>query len=98
MSQPPHSRAATTDIRLWAVGLSLPLSLWHALLNPIPNADGFEFVRIAEVFLNDGLMAAFAGLAATYISTCVMHLTLRPQTRRSSRAPTAHDANAGQLC
>jgi len=60
MSQSPHSRAATTDIRLWAVGLSLLLSLWHALLNPIPNADGFEYVRIADVFLNDGLMAAFA--------------------------------------
>lgn len=60
MSHSPHSRAATTDIRLWAVGASLLLSLWHALLNPIPNADGFEYVRIAEVFLNDGLVAAFA--------------------------------------
>ncbi len=59
MSLPPHSRAATTDIRLWAVGLSVLLSLLHALLNPIPNADGFEYVRIAGVFLNDGLLAAF---------------------------------------
>lgn len=60
MNHTLHSRAATTDIRLIAVGLSLLLSLWHALLNPIPNADGFEYVRIAEVFLNDGLRAAFA--------------------------------------
>lgn len=55
-----HSRAATTDIRLCAVALSLLLSLLHALLNPIPNPDGFEYVRIAEVFLNDGIVAAFA--------------------------------------
>lgn len=59
MSQLPDSRAATTDIRLLAVGLSVLLSLLHALLNPIPNADGFEYVRIAGVFLNDGLVAAF---------------------------------------
>jgi len=60
MSHSPYSRATTTDIRLWAVGLSLLLSVWHALLNQIPNADGFEYVRIAEVFLKDGLAAAFA--------------------------------------
>lgn len=60
MSLSIHSRAATTDIRLCAVALSLLLSLLHALLNPIPNADGFEYVRVAEVFLNEGLVAAFA--------------------------------------
>jgi hypothetical protein len=60
MSPASHSHSDTTDIRLWAVGLSLLLSVWHALLNQIPNADGFEYVRIAEVFLNDGLAAAFA--------------------------------------
>jgi hypothetical protein len=59
MSHSPYSRATTTDIRLWAVGLSVLLSLLHALLNPVPNADGFEYVRIASVFLNDGLVAAF---------------------------------------
>jgi hypothetical protein len=60
MSHSPYSRASTTDIRLLAVGLSVLLSLLHALLNPVPNADGFEYVRIAAVFLNDGLMAAYA--------------------------------------
>jgi hypothetical protein len=48
------------DIRLWAVIASLLLSLLHALLNPIPNPDAFEYVRTAEIFLNEGLAAAYA--------------------------------------
>jgi len=60
MSHSHHNRADTTDIRLWAVGLSLLLSVWHAFFNLIPNADAFTYVRIAEVFRSDGLAAAFA--------------------------------------
>ncbi|MEK7259066.1 MAG: hypothetical protein AAB211_04640 [Pseudomonadota bacterium] len=48
------------DIRLWAVIASLLLSFLNALLNPIPNADAFEYVRTAEIFLNEGLAAAYA--------------------------------------
>jgi hypothetical protein len=60
MNPAAHSVSASKDIRLGAVGLSLLLSLWHALVNPIPNPDGFEYVRVAEVFLEQGLGAAFA--------------------------------------
>jgi hypothetical protein len=60
MTPAAHSASASKDIRLGAVGLSLVLSLWHALVNPIPNPDGFEYVRVAEVFLEQGLGAAFA--------------------------------------
>lgn len=48
------------DIRLWAVIASLLLSFLNALLNPIPNADAFEYVRTAEIFLHEGLAAAYA--------------------------------------
>lgn len=48
------------DIRLWAVIASLLLSFLNALLNPIPNADAFEYVRTAEIFLNEGVATAFA--------------------------------------
>ncbi len=48
------------DIRLWAVIASLLLSFLNTLLNPIPNADAFEYVRTAEIFLNEGLAAAYA--------------------------------------
>ncbi len=60
MTPATRSASASKDIRLGAVGLSLLLSLWHALLNPIPNPDGFEYVRVAAVFLEQGLGAAFA--------------------------------------
>lgn len=48
------------DIRRGAVAASLLLSLLHALLNPMPNVDAFTYVRTAEVFLDEGLFAAFA--------------------------------------
>ncbi len=48
------------DIRLWAVIASLLLSFLNTLLNPIPNADAFEYVRTAEIFLNEGVAAAYA--------------------------------------
>lgn len=48
------------DIRLWAVVASLLLSFLNVLLNPIPNADAFEYVRTAEIFLSEGLAAAYA--------------------------------------
>ncbi|MCB1648962.1 MAG: hypothetical protein KDI25_05435 [Pseudomonadales bacterium] len=48
------------NIRTWAVLISLLLSVWHALINPIPNADAFEYVRIAHVSIDEGIAAAFA--------------------------------------
>lgn len=48
------------DIRTWAVLISLLLSVWHVLANPIPNADAFEYVRVAHVSLDEGIAAAFA--------------------------------------
>lgn len=55
------------DIRTLAVLISLLLSAWHALLYPIPNADAFEYVRIAHAYLDDGIAAAFERYpSATY--------------------------------
>lgn len=55
------------DIRWWAIVASLLLSLLHALLNPMPNVDAFTYVRTAEVYLEQGLFAAFAWYpSATY--------------------------------
>src|SRR5690606_36760526 len=55
------------DIRWWAILASLLLSLLHALLNPMPNVDAFTYVRTAEVYLEQGLFAAFAWYpSATY--------------------------------
>jgi len=55
------------DVRWWAIAASLLLSLLHALLNPMPNVDAFTYVRTAEVYLDQGLFAAFAWYpSATY--------------------------------
>lgn len=48
------------DIRYWAAAASLLLSLLNAMLNPIHNPDAFVYVRTAEIFLSEGLAAAFA--------------------------------------
>lgn len=50
----------SSNIRTLAVLVSLLLSAWHALLYPIPNADAFEYARIAHAYLDDGVAAAFA--------------------------------------
>ncbi|MDP1931849.1 MAG: hypothetical protein Q8L60_10360 [Gammaproteobacteria bacterium] len=55
------------DIRYYAIAVSLLLSFLHALLNPMPNADAYAYVRTAEVYLNDGVAAAFSWYpSATY--------------------------------
>jgi hypothetical protein len=55
------------DIRYYAVAASLLLSLWHAVINSIPNVDAFSYIRTAEIFLIDGLSAAFQHYpSATY--------------------------------
>jgi hypothetical protein len=63
------------DIRYYAVATSLLLSLWHALINSIPNVDAFSYVRTAEIFLDDGLSAAFQHYpSATYpVLMAVLH-------------------------
>jgi hypothetical protein len=48
------------DIRLYAVAASLLLSLWHVLINPLPNSDAFTYVHTAEIFVDQGVSAAFA--------------------------------------
>lgn len=48
------------DIRLYAIAISLLLSLWHVLINPVPNPDAFTYVRTAEIFIDQGVSAAFA--------------------------------------
>lgn len=55
MNKPSHN----IDIRTLAVLMSLALSAWHVLTNPIPNSDAFDYVRAAGVYLDSGVSAAF---------------------------------------
>lgn len=48
------------DIRLIAVAISLAISLLAGIFRSTPNDDAFTYIRTAEIFLNEGLTAAFA--------------------------------------
>lgn len=62
-----HTQWRNIDIRTFAMLASLALSVWHVLANPIPNADAFDYVRTAHIYLEQGLGAAFAHYpSATY--------------------------------
>lgn len=55
------------DIRNAAIFISLLLSAWHILVNPVPNTDAFDYVRTAHVYLDQGVAAAFQWYpSATY--------------------------------
>lgn len=55
------------DIRWAAVGASLLLSVFTLLLQDIPNSDAYTYARTAEIFLSDGLRAAYQHYSwATY--------------------------------
>lgn len=47
------------DIRSAAIFISLLLSVWHILVNPVPNTDAFDYVRTAHVYLEQGIAGAF---------------------------------------
>jgi len=47
------------DIRWIAVAASLVLSIFTLLLQEIPNSDAYTYARTAEIFLADGLVAAY---------------------------------------
>lgn len=47
------------DIRNAAIIISLLLSVWHILVNPVPNTDAFDYIRTAHVYLDYGIAAAF---------------------------------------
>ncbi|MEX2131098.1 MAG: hypothetical protein WD772_06385 [Pseudohongiellaceae bacterium] len=47
------------DIRLYAVAASLLISVLTYLTRTTPNDDAFIYIRTAEIFLDDGLAAAF---------------------------------------
>lgn len=47
------------DIRRAAILISLLLSVWHILVNPVPNPDAFDYVRTAHIYLDQGVTAAF---------------------------------------
>jgi len=53
-------RLARLDARLWVVAASLPPSAWAGVTATVPNDDAFVYIRTAEIFLKDGLAAAFA--------------------------------------
>lgn len=55
------------DIRSAAIFISLLLSVWHILVNPIPNTDAFDYVHTAHIYLEQGVAAAFQWYpSATY--------------------------------
>ena len=55
------------DIRWTAVVASLVLSLFTLLLQETPNADAYTYARTAEIFLVDGIIAAYQHYSwATY--------------------------------
>ena len=47
------------DIRSAAILISLLLSAWHILVNPVPNTDAFDYLRTAHIYLDQGVAAAF---------------------------------------
>lgn len=47
------------DIRLIAVAASLLLSLFSLVLQEIPNSDAYTYARTADIFLSEGLRAAY---------------------------------------
>lgn len=47
------------DVRFWAVLSSLLLSGIAAMLGRFPNDDAFVYLRSAEIFLDQGMVAAF---------------------------------------
>lgn len=55
------------DIRWIAVGASLVLSIFTLLLQEVPNSDAYTYARTAEIFLADGIVAAYQHYSwATY--------------------------------
>ena len=56
-------RMAGLDLRVWAVAASLLLSVYASFAVTIPNDDSFLYIRTAQIFLQDGIEAAFAHYA-----------------------------------
>ena len=55
------------DVRWIAVSASLVLSIFTLLLQEIPNSDAYTYARTAEIFLADGVVAAYQHYSwATY--------------------------------
>lgn len=48
------------DIRYYAIAASLLLSFYTALIKATPNVDAFNYLRAAEIYLQDGIAAASA--------------------------------------
>lgn len=56
-------RLTRLDARVWAVAGSLLLSVYAGLTVSVPNDDAFLYVRTAEIFLDEGVGAAFEHFA-----------------------------------
>lgn len=55
MRNPISRQWRDNDIRNAAILISLVLSIWHILVNPVPNTDAFDYVRTAHVYLDQAL-------------------------------------------
>lgn len=56
-------RLTRLDPRIWAVAGSLLLSVYAGFTVSVPNDDAFLYVRTAEIFLDEGIGAAFEHFA-----------------------------------
>ena len=60
-SSPPNPTPGNPNLDLRIVfGLSLLLSLWLIYIDPLINRDGIIYLRAAEAYLQDGLLASQA--------------------------------------
>ncbi len=54
-----YGRLERLDLRIWAVAASLLLSVYTSFNIAAPNDDSFIYIRTAQIFLQDGIGAAF---------------------------------------
>ena len=58
-TQQSNSEQRAVDLRVVAA-ISLLLSLWLVLIDPIINRDAILYLRTAEAYIQDGILASFA--------------------------------------
>jgi hypothetical protein len=61
------SSALPVDLRV-VVAISICLSLWLILIDPIINRDAILYLRTAEAYLQDGILASFALFDRPFLS------------------------------
>lgn len=63
----PYTTQRPVDLRLVAA-VSLLLSLWLILIKPVINRDAILYLRVADAYLQDGILASFALFDRPFLS------------------------------